>query len=281
MLQHTFCHLKGIGPKLERGLWDSGIISWSDVAEAGTGALTLKRRERLKQGIDESAVALQDGNAAYFGTTLASRHQWRMFREFGHSLAYIDIETTGLRYGGDQITTIALYDGKTVRHYIQGQNLDDFLSDIEDYRLIVTYNGKCFDVPFIEQTFGITLDQAHIDLRYVLRALGYSGGLKGCEHDLGIHRGALEEVDGYVAVLLWNDYLDHSNQGALDTLLAYNVQDVLNLEALMTIAYNEHLAATPFLDELRLPEIAAPCNPFSSDRSTLERILHRYQGSAY
>ena len=44
--------------------------------------------------------------------------------------------------------------------------------------MIVTYNGKTFDVPFIEKYFGIRMNHAHIDLRYVLKSLGYSGGLK-------------------------------------------------------------------------------------------------------
>jgi len=51
--------------------------------------------------------------------------------------------------------------------------------------------------------FGIELNQVHIDLRYVLRSLGYTGGLKGCEKQAGIDRGNLEGVDGYFAVLLW------------------------------------------------------------------------------
>ena len=49
---------------------------------------------------------------------------------------------------------------------------------------IVSYNGKSFDVPFIENYFGIQLSHAQIDLRYVLGSLGYIGGLKGCERQL-------------------------------------------------------------------------------------------------
>jgi hypothetical protein len=38
----------------------------------------------------------------------------------------VDIETTGLSVPPSEITTIALYDGKSVRHYVNGYNLDDF-----------------------------------------------------------------------------------------------------------------------------------------------------------
>jgi uncharacterized protein YprB with RNaseH-like and TPR domain len=40
---------------------------------------------------------------------------------------------------------------------------DDFKSDITRYGLIVTYNGKCFDIPFIER---IPLLPAAIGLIY-------------------------------------------------------------------------------------------------------------------
>jgi uncharacterized protein YprB with RNaseH-like and TPR domain len=102
--------------------------------------------------------------------------------------------------------TIALYDGKSIFTYVQGQNLDEFTRDIQKYKVIVTYNGKCFDVPFIESYFRVKMPQAHIDLRYLLKSLGYTGGLKGCEKKAGIDRGEMEGIDGYFAVLLWDDY---------------------------------------------------------------------------
>jgi uncharacterized protein YprB with RNaseH-like and TPR domain len=91
------------------------------------------------------------------------------------------------------------------------------------------------------------MDHVHIDLRYVLASLGYRGGLKGCERMLGIDRGDLEGIDGYFAVLLWDDFKRKGNQKALDTLLAYNTLDVVNLETLMVAAYNGKLTDTPFL----------------------------------
>jgi len=56
-------------------------------------------------------------------------------------------------------------------------------------------------------------------LRYVLKSLGYSGGLKSCEKALGLDRGDLDGVDGYFAVLLWRDYQKKHNEKALETLL--------------------------------------------------------------
>jgi uncharacterized protein YprB with RNaseH-like and TPR domain len=55
---------------------------------------------------------------------------------------------------------------------------------IQKYNVIVSYNGKSLDVPFIEIYFGIQLRHAQIDPRCVLGSLGYKGGLKGCERQL-------------------------------------------------------------------------------------------------
>ena len=71
------------------------------------------------------------------------------------------------------------------------------------YRLLVTYNGKTFDAPFVRRCLGAPLDQPHIDLRYVLGSLGYRGGLKGCERQLGIPRQGLEDVDGAFSCRGW------------------------------------------------------------------------------
>ena len=111
-------------------------------------------------------------DARFFYDNLPSKEHWRIFREFRETTAYIDIEATGLGNPGDIITTIALYDGKNIKHYINGKHLDDFTKDIQQYKVIVTYNGKIFDVPFIERFFNIKLDHAHLDLSYILKGLG-------------------------------------------------------------------------------------------------------------
>ena len=64
------------------------------------------------------------------------------------------------------VTTIAVYDGREVFTYINGRNLDDFVHDIQKYQVIVSYNGKSFDIPFLERFFRIRIDHAQIDLRY-------------------------------------------------------------------------------------------------------------------
>jgi len=272
MLESTFCHLPGIGAKTEARLWSSGVHSWAAAGEGGELPLSAGKTARLRHQVRRSARRLADSNAGYFYERLPSNEHWRMFPEFRHSVAYLDIETTGLGSPGDYITTIALYDGGSIRHYVRGDNLDEFAEEIDRYRVLVTYNGKTFDVPFIRNTLGLRMGQAHIDLRYVLAGLGYRGGLKGCERQLGLGREDLADVDGYFAVLLWRDYLKSGNERALETLLAYNILDVLNLETLMHLAYNLKIKKTPFAASRRLTVPAPPEPPFQADRATIDRI---------
>jgi uncharacterized protein YprB with RNaseH-like and TPR domain len=275
MLRHTFCHLPGVGPQTERRLWNAGVTSWDAVLEQEPPQLAPVARRLGTSYLRESVKHYDNHDPTWFGRCLPADQSWRLFRDFRDCCAYFDIETTGMS-STDQITTIALYDGRSIRHYVQGHNLLDFAHDVAAYRLLVTYNGKSFDVPFIERCLHTRLDQAHIDLRHVLRSLGCRGGLKACEKSLGIHRPGMEELDGFAAVLLWHDYRGRKNPRALDTLLAYNVQDTLNLETLMVLAYNRKLAElneVPFAAGYKMERPQPPVNPFGVDAGTVQRVL--------
>ena len=280
MLKNTFCHIPGVSRATEQQLWNSGIHSWEEAVTADKKRLPIKRALSLSRHIEQSFERLEKNDPNHFADLLQANQHWRLFPDFRRRIAYLDIETTGLGYG-DSITTIVIYDGLSIFHYVQGENLDDFKRDINKYSLVVTYNGKCFDVPFIERRFNIEMNQAHIDLRYVLKNLGYTGGLKGCERKLGLDRKDLSDVDGWFAVLLWDDFKRKKNPKALETLLAYNTLDAVNLETLLVTAYNLNLRETPFRATHELDSPAPPEIPFKADRETINRIKRntfRYGG---
>jgi uncharacterized protein len=274
MLRNTFCHVPGVGLQTEKKIWACGLHSWEDLLHGSPSETPFGKQKTLtlRHFIEQSLEQFQRSRPDYFAKLLPAAHQWRLFSEFQHSTAYLDIETTGMGDFNDHITTVALYDGKTIYHYVQGKNLHDFEEQIKEYHLLVTYNGKCFDLPFIRNTLNIHLEQAHIDLRYVLASLGYRGGLKGCERQMGIDRAELDGIDGFFAVLLWQDYIRNGNERALETLLAYNIQDVVNLEILMVTAYNLKLKETPFSLSHQLQEPCFPQIPFQPDLQTIEKI---------
>jgi uncharacterized protein YprB with RNaseH-like and TPR domain len=264
MLAHTFCHIPGIGEATERRLWSTGITSW-DLAVRHASL-----RPVWSPHIQASMHHYETRNVAYFAENLPSSQSWRLYWDFRSACAFVDIETTG--FWPSEITTAVLYDGRTIRYYVNGTNLDEFPSDVSEYDLLVTYNGKTFDIPFIEGYFNIRLPQAQIDLRYVLQSLGLKGGLKGCERQLGMARSDLQGVDGYFALLLWQEYQRGRNIKALETLLAYNIQDTLSLHSLMVHAHNLKVKTTPFSDAYFLPTPLLPHVPFHPDRDTVARI---------
>jgi len=90
-------------------------------------------------------------------------------------------------------------------------------------------------------------------------------------------RGDLSDIDGFFAVLLWEEYQRTGNQKVLDTLLSYNLQDTINLENLMVTAYNMKLRDTPFYESHYIQDSTPPSNPFRVDLTTIDRIKNSSQ----
>jgi uncharacterized protein YprB with RNaseH-like and TPR domain len=273
MLQHTFQHIPGVGEKTEKRIWAAGLTTWQEFLDASHRApLPRWQGEAIRFALEASLASLEKKDAAYFTQRLPCRLHWRLYPEFAQRVAYLDIETTGVSAGYSYITVIGLYDGTVPRVYVRGRNLSQFIRDIPDYTLLVTYNGRQFDLPFIRAEMGIPLPQAHIDLRYPLAALGYKGGLKKIERCLGLERqGPVALLDGWCAVLLWQ-YYEQGEERALETLLRYNLEDVVHLPALLAMVYNTRVQQLPF--SLPLTAVAPPPPiPFAFDAPLIYRAL--------
>lgn len=266
MLQNSFIQLPGVGIKKEISIWKSGVLNWPDL---------MKRKDlhnKFGKYIPNMRTCLEkvkNKDITYFYNILPSSECWRLYKEFQQHCLYLDIETNGGDFYSGTITTIATYDGKKIKCYVNGKNLDDFKNDIYDHKILVTYNGKSFDIPFIENYFNIELNHAQIDLRYVLKSLGYKGGLKNCEKQMGIEREGLDGIDGYFAIHLWNDYYYNSNQNALESLLAYNIEDSINLEQLMQTAFNMKINNLGFDSFKKIAKCLPPQNLFQPHLATI------------
>ena len=137
---------------------------------------------------------------------------------------------------------------------MQGQNLNDFVEDIQKYKVIVSYNGRSFDVPFIENYFKIRLNHAHIDLRYILYSLGFKGGLKGCERQLDMDRGDLRDIE------FDNEHLDRADNALVKKGQFYNGVDfsrLLGLNKLMNNLLSKKKTTLPVWQDQKESDILA------------------------
>jgi hypothetical protein len=148
-------------------------------------------------------------------------------------------------------------------------------------KVLVTFNGKCFDAPIIERVLKVPCPRAHVDLRFVLKAVGASGGLKACEKRYGLSRRELDGVDGWGAVLLWRQWERTGDERVLETLLAYNAADVLSLEVLLAHALAELLLATPFAADLTQPIPHMAENPFRPDPGVVASVRGASSGYGF
>ena len=151
---------------------------------------------------------------------------------------YLDIETTGLSRRSCDLTVVgvATFRGtqQKVSQLVGAQiRADSVLGLLNGVDEVYTYNGSRFDLPFIRAKLDVDLKTCvrHTDLMYHCWRHDLKGGLKVVEARLGIQR-RLTEVDGFMAVRLWWEYVNSSNTRALRTLLDYNKEDVVNLHVL-------------------------------------------------
>ena len=152
--------------------------------------------------------------------------------------AYLDIETTGLSCQYAEITVIGIYlvngSDSSLKQLVDKEiTVDNLLETVEGVSTIYSYNGSRFDLPFIRGSLDIDLESlaAHHDLMYDCWCCNLFGGFKAVEQQLGIPR-RLQGITGLDAVLLWQRYREYNDRKALELLLEYNKEDVMNLRVL-------------------------------------------------
>jgi hypothetical protein len=283
MLSRTFQCAKGLGENFEAIIWASGINTWHDLHQSvKPPSIHEKKWRALLRSVTLMQKAIERNNFSALTQFLPPKMQWRLIPELLGQIAYVDIETTGLSRFHHHITTIALCDGKKVEHFIYGENLDDFPRSLAQYPAIATFFGKCFDIPFLLHAFrnsSFQIPPIHFDICFLLRKVGIMGGLKKIEQQFGINRGDVDGIDGEMGVALWDFYRNTSNRAYLDSLLAYNIEDVLNLEFFLRTSYNKIVQAA----RLDFPLLATPqnriSNPFSPNLDLITPFIQHFSNN--
>ncbi|MFN8706598.1 MAG: ribonuclease H-like domain-containing protein [Planctomyces sp.] len=233
MITEALRHCPGIGPTRLKRLHDQGIRTWHDV---------LSRPHDVPAGLRESLTiecrgaveALDRSDISWFVDRLHVQDRWRILSQFHDDATCFDIETTGLEHDAE-ISVIVCWHRGQLHHFVEHENLDDFLDLLDDVRLLVSFNGSTFDVPRVLDSFHIpSLPCPHIDIRWSCYHRGLTGSLKQITDRLGFRRPSdLRYADGELAVLLWNDWLRSRNPRSREMLLRYCGADVVLLKLLM------------------------------------------------
>jgi len=231
-IENSFIPVEGVGEKTERRLWERGITRWEEFHPEAVGDTTA---DRIARFIDVARDHLDRGDPRFFRECFPSGSHWRLYENFREEACFLDIETTGLSKHRDRVTVVGLHRGGDTKTFVRDRDLSakTLRRELRKSKLLVTFNGKRFDVPFLEESLGIDVDLPHVDLMYPCRRIGLTGGLKQIESSVGIERDR-PDISGEDAVRLWREY-ERGDEDALETLVSYNRDDAANLGTLMDL----------------------------------------------
>lgn len=231
-IENSFLPIHGVGERTERRLWRDGITHWDDFEKSSVGAV---QGRNVAEFIDTAREHLDAGDARFFYDVFPSGSQWRLYENFRTETCFFDIETTGLDARHSDVTAVSFHRAGETTTLVRGNDLtrDALTAELLQAELLVSFNGKRFDVPFLEQSFDLDIDRPHIDLMYPCRRLDLTGGLKAIERAVDIERDT-PGLSGRDAVRLWHAH-ERGDDDALETLISYNRADTVNLESLMDV----------------------------------------------
>jgi len=234
ILRASHILLPGVGPLSERRLWERGVLSLDEfMGERRLAGFSELRKRALDREAARTLALLEEGSAGELACRLPHREAWRLFERFAAEAAFLDIETDGLSRLS-AVTVVGVFrPQKGFTALVRGAGLSAaaLTEALAGARLLVTFNGASFDLPFVRAAFpAARLPRAHLDLLSCARRLGWRGGLKAIERDLGVLRDLETRVlAGRDAVRLWHAHQRSGSTNALRLLVSYNRADCENL----------------------------------------------------
>lgn len=194
---------------------------------------------------------------------------------------FLDTETSGLTGGmGTLVFLVGLGYWKKDHYHLSQLFLREpdeesaFLTALEEYltpfKVLVTYNGKSFDAPLLNNRFVMDGFQSpikkkyHIDLLSLTRRIWRNRlddrSLGNLEHEILSLTRSADEIPGWMIPQIYFEYLQTLNASPLQGVFYHNQIDILSLSALFV-----HLAQL-----LKNPLIAE--NPQSLDLIAIARL---------
>jgi predicted nuclease with RNAse H fold/dephospho-CoA kinase len=178
---------------------------------------------------------LATGDVDFFANTLNRAEYYRIALQYPKDVMFLDIETTGLSRFYDKITLIGWSKDGGYSFWLRGQDISSLARDLQASKAIVTFNGSLFDIPFLLSEFpDLKFPKPHVDLRFLARRVGLSGGQKSIESILGFERGkGLRGIDGEAAPLLWHRFI-RGDDSSGKLLVEYNISDIAGMYRIFT-----------------------------------------------
>ncbi len=235
-----------------------------------------KKAKKLQQALGGKIISSQAGEYIFlkqfydsdyihgqiaFGTLADTNYQLSHFSKTDENAKlspanclFFDTETTGLSGAGAVPFLIGfgmfVAGGFETRQYIipdfadEAAMLENVFTEFSDKRILVSYNGKSFDKPLIEDRLiihriarAVPFDE-HIDLLHTSRSL-FKRRLGNCslgnieEHVLGYTRD--DDIPGYLVPSVYLDWIHNDAAAQLKEVIEHNRQDIVSLAALVSV----------------------------------------------
>jgi hypothetical protein len=233
--------LKGIGVEKEKKLKAQGYRNIEDLQRHPIWGKDAKRL--IEMICSCSACELQKELWHWLPKSHPLNLHISAFADMENMLA-LDIETMGLfsrpiilfgaaYINGDKIETIQFL-ARDIEE--EAAAISEFCDLLED-RPLLSYNGRAFDVPYINQRrwyyeLGRDIDNIHFDMlpfaRRAFKNILPDSCLKTVErHLFGMERA--DDVPGILVPEFYEEYLNSGNPGPLVPIVEHNRQDILTL----------------------------------------------------
>jgi len=172
----------------------------------------------------------------------------------GLKVGVFDIETTGLSPASSRLILSGFLIegdlGPVLTQYF-AESLEDealvlkaTLETLDTLDVVVTYNGKGFDIPFVDtrsknmphRPFPYNLDLYSVVRKYSpIRQYLPNLKQKTLEDFLGLWENRLDEISGGESAALYMDYLVHRDPALEEKILLHNRDDVIQLYRLLKV----------------------------------------------